>query len=128
VCTEHELGSITVRGTGLNIVAKLQHYGAMTGELCTELVIAVENVEVLGSVWMMSGTLGQVKFSTGRVGGSWNLNVWLDLSDMTELTFPNLSEPRECGNLSEWYEAFRLVRRLQDGVDDLFSKKQGFSL
>ena len=68
------------------------------------------------------------KFSTGRVGGSWNLNVWLDLSDLTEFTIPN-----PC------YEAFGLVRKLQDGVDDLedsaeikqhelFSRKQGFSL
>ena len=53
--------------------------------------------------------------------------------------FPNLSDPSECRNLSEWYKAIGLVRRLQDGVDDLedpaeikqhelFSEKQGFSL
>ena len=80
----------------------------MAGEPCVALGITEENAKVLGSVWMVSGNLGQVKFSTGRVGGSLNLNVWLDLSDLTEFTIPN-----------PWYEAFGLVRKLQDGVDDL---------
>ena len=68
---------------------------------------------------MISGNLGHVKFSTGRVGGSQNLNVWLNLTDMTEFSFPWISDPREYGNLSDWHEAIGLVTRLQDGLDDL---------
>ena len=82
-------------------------------------MIAVEDAKVLGSVWILSGNLGQVKFSTGRVGGSRNLNVWMNLTDLTEFFFPRISDPRESGNLSAWHEAIGLVTRLQDGLDDL---------
>ena len=47
------------------------------------------------------------------------MNVWLDLTDLTEFSFPRISDPRECGNLSDWHEAIVLVKRLQDGIDDL---------
>ena len=70
VLTEQELGHLTVRGTGQNIVAKLQQHGAMAGEPCAAEVIVVEDAKVLGSVWIVSGNLGQVKFSTGRVEGA----------------------------------------------------------
>ena len=47
------------------------------------------------------------------------MNVWLNLTDLTEFSFYQISDPREPGNLSDWYEAIGLVTRLQDGLDDL---------
>ena len=58
------------------------------------------------------------------------MNVWLDQTDLTEFSFPRISDP------SDWHEAIGLVKKLQDGVDDLedpaeikqhelFDKKQG---
>ena len=81
---EEDLGHLTVRGTGINIVAKFQEHGAKAEEPCTAIVMAVEQGKVLGSMWRISGNLGHVKFSLGRVGGSQNLNVWLNLTDLTE--------------------------------------------
>ena len=77
--------------------------------------------------------------NSGKVGGSRNVNVWLNLTDLTQFSFPRIVDPRESGNLSDWYEAIGLVTRLQDGIDDLkdpseikqhelFAKKKGFSL
>ena len=96
-----ELGHLTVRGAGLNAVAKLQGHGAKAEETCAAIVMAVEQGKVMGSMWMITWNLGHVKFSTGKVGGSRNLNVWLDLTDLTEFSFPRISDPRECGNLSD---------------------------
>ena len=71
--TEEELGHLTVRGTGLNIVAKLQEHGAKAEEPCADIVMAVEQGKVLGSMWMVR-----------------NLNVLLNLTDLTEFSFSRI--------------------------------------
>ena len=85
---------------------------------------------------MVTGNLGHVKFSMGKVGVSRRMNVWLNLTDLTQFSFPRIVDPRD---LSDWYETIGLVTRLQDGIDNLkdpadikqhklFDKKKGFSL
>ena len=139
VLTEEELGHLVVRGTGLNVAAKLQEHGAVAEEPCAAIIMSVEQGKVQGSMWMITGNMGSVKFSTGKVGGGRNVNVWLNLTDLTQFSFPRIVDPRESGNLSDWYEAIGLVTRLQDGIADLrdpsdikqhelFEKKKGFSL
>ena len=64
------------------------------------------------------------------------MNVWLNLTDLTQFSFPRIVDPRD---LSDWYETIGLVTRLQDGIDNLkdpadikqhklFDKKKGFRL
>ena len=56
VLTEQELGHLTVRGTGLNIVSKLQQHGAKAEELCAAIVIAVEYAKVWDQCGWSVGT------------------------------------------------------------------------
>ena len=46
VLTEQELGHLTVRGTGQNIVAKLQQHVAKAVEPCAAVVIACKSTGV----------------------------------------------------------------------------------
>ena len=70
VLSDEEQEALLVCGAGLNISAMLQKQGAVTGEPCAAIMISVETGKIKGSTWVVDGNLGQVGFSTGRVGGS----------------------------------------------------------
>ena len=65
VLTEEELRHLVVHGTGLNVAAKLQKHGAVAEEPCKAIIMSVEQGKVQGSMWMVTGNLGSVKFSQG---------------------------------------------------------------
>ena len=54
------------------------------------------------SFWHVEGNLGTVLFSTGRVRGHRNLDVELNLTDLTKFVFPSDPDPRDFSNLGYW--------------------------
>ena len=88
VLSTSELETLLVTGTCLNIGAKLRKHGAQPGELCAVIMVAVEACKIKSSNWNVEGNLGTVLFGSLRVGGYRNLDVELNLTDLTKFTFP----------------------------------------
>ena len=108
-----------VTGAGLNIGVMLTKHGAVAGEPCAAIMVAIEAGKVKGSSWLMEGNLGTVVFSTVREEGHRNLNVEVNLDNLSRFVFPTDSDPRHYSNLSNWTEGVSLVTRLKDGSQDL---------
>ena len=83
-------------------------------------MVAIEAGKTKGSFWHVEGNLGSVLFSTGMVGGHRNLDVELNLTDLTKFVFPSDPDPRDFSNLGYWVEALTLVARLKDGSQDKY--------
>ena len=103
----------------MNIGAMLRKHEAVAGEPCATVMVAIEAGKVKVSSWPLEGNLGTVVFSTGRVGGHRNLNVEVNLTDLSRFVFPTDSDPRDISNLSNWTEGLSLVTWLKDGSQDL---------
>ena len=110
-----EWASLTVNGTGIQVTQELRRQGAEASDPCAVIIIPIENGQVKGSRWTVSGNLGEVKFETHRVGEDRNKNVFLDLSDLTRFKFPGDDDQRVWGNLSEWEDGLTLVQGSQVG-------------
>ena len=91
VLTEEELGHLIVRGTSLNVVAKLQEHGAMAEEPCAAIVMSVEQGKVQVSMWMVTGNLGNVKFRES--GREQELECVAQLDGPHTVLFPQDSRP-----------------------------------
>ena len=119
ILSEAGLESLVVTGAGLNIGAMMRKHGAVAGEPCATVMVAIEAGKVKFSSWPLEGNLGTVVFSTGRVGGHKKLNVEVNLTDLSMFVFPTDSDPGGYSNLNNWTEGLSLVTWLKDGSQDL---------
>ena len=86
---------LTLTRTGLQKNQELRRCGAVATDPTATVVISVKNPHVVRSIWALTGNLGLIECSAGRLGRDCNTGINLDCEDLSKWDFPSADDPTE---------------------------------
>ena len=129
--------NVEIPGTGQHATNALRRAGWKGKGATAAVVVTTEGGVIKGANWALRGDLGKIRVPLRRLTP--NLEVTLDLSDLSSVKFPTMTNTSAGGaNHSEWIEglscvdsaknAGTLVTEKSEIAEIPFMKDNGFSL